>query len=690
MNLPLPWLAQWPSVMVVLISWAMSAVIETAVWYSIIRNKVGSSKFISILGWMTLVQAVSTPLSFGTALILHGFQLGLLPLPRYIDMIFNAISLAWNPIGVIIGFCVIPVLFEFGLWRYSLNWTSRDENKSVIQLKTNLSLKILVSGAIAANIISFFIGVLVFLDINSSLTYSLIFWGLFLIIPLGIVFLQFIVTNVASGFRGYSKEKQESPQKQANQEYWRMIPSRRSSILSKRNLFLVLNVIAIGVFFTYLLIASPAIEGIPPSHNTGPTRQQAVLDDNGQLHVIWEDITILPNGSVRLTIKYRYYDGQTWSQESSISNPRSPIWYSGWGGLSYLISPTTLSCSNNGQLAVGWIHMNGSSQISYTGTAYYRIYDGTEWSALQTLPNSSNIEVFKLQYSKDGKLFALWLDHKFPLDPNYWQLHWWEVGTNPSQILVERNTSQGYPRFPKLLPGNEGHLYAVWEQVAPENMSNYIYFTSYQNETWSMPTLVSDPTVDVGQWDAIITTNETIHVVWVGWQDYNAILYHRAVHDDILGPITTISDKFGGAWYTEVAADSNGDLHVMWLGHYDQYPYTYNYYSCKKIDSIWQECKPIINLHRRDGESTNLVMSTATRSHVIQRQPVGRSAQLVHYQIESDVAIPQAIIASSVPALVFRLQLYAIAKGFLLVIGVIIFLPLAVHLLRRSMHRLTI
>jgi hypothetical protein len=514
--------------------------------------------------------------------------------------------------------------------------------------------------------------------------------GWFLTIPLIFLLIWFLVTSLRRNAH-IRREWQEESEKPARVPTV-AVPKRLPAALSKRNAFFALEAFAVGLFLVALLVVSPALTSPPETPNTGPQQYQAVIDGNGRLHLVWEDAADLANGSIQLTIKHRNYDGETWSQEGLVSSPRIASWIEFFVedfGLyrSYLNSPVTLACNGGNELAAGWVQ-----RISYdTGSACYCIFNGTEWQESQNLPNSNATDTFQLQYGNDGALYATWLEFNAsePYSSYYWWLYCWKIGegTPPSAIL-ERNNSQAVPRHPALFSSKEGDRYVLWEQVSPTNASSYLYFCSSQNGTWSERVLVSDPAIDLGDWDAVMTPDDSLHLVWAGWENYEAVMYYQSFHDSVWEQKIPLSEQLGGIWETQIASDSDGDLQAMWLSYHNIYPWTYYYYTCRRLHSTWQNCLPIANLGRHDGESTHLAMESATRSHVIQREPVDSSAQLVHYQLDSEFAQPIAILTETTSTLLARLKPYIIVKGLVPIIGALVFLPITVYVLRRCVARI--
>jgi hypothetical protein len=62
---------------IIISSFVLSALLEILIWATILRARFGITDLIAVGGWMTLIQGVSTPLSFAISLLLYPSSIGL-------------------------------------------------------------------------------------------------------------------------------------------------------------------------------------------------------------------------------------------------------------------------------------------------------------------------------------------------------------------------------------------------------------------------------------------------------------------------------------------------------------------------------------------------------------------------------------------------------------------------------------
>lgn len=172
-------------------SWGISAFIEGTIWYLIIKRQMGYTKYFQVLGWMSLLQTISTVLSYGITLMFFGLLLWISPLPSYFDIIF-ASSFVYNPLGVFFGFFLVPVLFEFWLWQGGLRWLQQSLGQPENMLEAIMKWQILGSGTVIANACTFLLGILVG---SPFIVWGLIGSGPYFVLFMVIVFLWFVVST---------------------------------------------------------------------------------------------------------------------------------------------------------------------------------------------------------------------------------------------------------------------------------------------------------------------------------------------------------------------------------------------------------------------------------------------------------------------------------------------------------------
>lgn len=448
-------------------------------------------------------------------------------------------------------------------------------------------------------------------------------------------------------------------------------------------LLIFFEIIAIGGLIFLFILVTPAMNTLNYSPHSGPISPKVVLDGTGRLHVFWGDLYQLTNGSKRVIMKYQTHQNG-WVQPIALSNPFNPQsllcgeWYY-YGDLR-----TTLTCDQDGQVAVGWVQKTADPLYEEIGIAYYRIYNGTNWSDIIELPIDNEVGFFDLQYSLNNTLYALYQEYNAT---DFWWLQFWEVGSASPPITLFEMGIYGsyYLGNPKLLAGLEDHLFLFWGNQTERGLC----FRAYQNESWSSDIRV-DEIGEVDCWDVALGRDETIHVVWHNWVGDT---YYRQFQNQTWSLSTKLPiTQFGWGWL-DLEVDSENNLQLLWQEYYIPppgpfyNPLTYHIYSIKRIGTNWGSQSELFGVPL-DNIEVALVMVDATQSHLVLRQWIRSASQLIHYSLEGSTATKVHTLASTVAEMISGLQIYLLFNGGVLVLGVLVFLPIVVILLRRSVHRI--
>ncbi|MFX1475113.1 MAG: hypothetical protein ACFFCO_06540, partial [Promethearchaeota archaeon] len=102
----------------VLLSWALGVLLEVVFWKLFVVRRIGNPGVLFTLGALALIQVVSTPLSFAVCFATYGMVMGGTIQNNYLNQVFLYVDISTNPVGVIAGFLVLPVIVELVLWQY--------------------------------------------------------------------------------------------------------------------------------------------------------------------------------------------------------------------------------------------------------------------------------------------------------------------------------------------------------------------------------------------------------------------------------------------------------------------------------------------------------------------------------------------------------------------------------------------
>jgi hypothetical protein len=144
-----------------LASWALSTFFEGLIWHQILKRQLRYIRVIPILGYMSFIQVISTPLSFGIAISFYALLIRPVRVPLYSILLHLGVSLASNPWGVFIGFFIIPILLEFWFWRSGVNYFVQNQERSANAFGALTRWQYIGASTIIANSCTFLLGMMI-------------------------------------------------------------------------------------------------------------------------------------------------------------------------------------------------------------------------------------------------------------------------------------------------------------------------------------------------------------------------------------------------------------------------------------------------------------------------------------------------------------------------------------------------
>ncbi|MFW9985425.1 MAG: hypothetical protein ACFFDJ_02555 [Candidatus Odinarchaeota archaeon] len=143
-----------------LASWAMSAFFEGLVWHQILKRRLRNIRAFTVLGYMSFIQVISTPLSFGIAILFFGLFISPVLSLSLTVLLHLGLNLAYNPWGVFIGFFIIPIFIEFWFWRSGTKWFLKLPGKTTNDLGPLNHWQYIGASTVIANSCTFLLGML--------------------------------------------------------------------------------------------------------------------------------------------------------------------------------------------------------------------------------------------------------------------------------------------------------------------------------------------------------------------------------------------------------------------------------------------------------------------------------------------------------------------------------------------------
>ncbi len=252
------------------------------------------------------------------------------------------------------------------------------------------------------------------------------------------------------------------------------------------------------------------------------------VDDNGNIHVTWDDWTIGEWGSDIEIMYANYTAAEGWSNATVISDGYGGVW--GWNtGES---SDPSIAIDNNGNIHVVW-QDETNGQWGIDQEIMYVNYTAKGWSNVTVISdgyggiwdwNDAYSNFSRIITDVDGNLHVVWQDDtngEWGTDTeimyaNYTSMGWSNVSCI-SDIYGWNNNESNYP---SIAADNDDNIHVVWQDWTTGEWGTdwEIMYINYTTAGWSNATCISD---FIGWNDGdsknpcIITDeNGNIHVVW--------------------------------------------------------------------------------------------------------------------------------------------------------------------------------
>jgi len=277
---------------------------------------------------------------------------------------------------------------------------------------------------------------------------------------------------------------------------------------------------------------------------SGSADQVIAVDSSGNLHVVYYD---------GLPGKWQIYYTKSADGGANWTTSRRLTWTSGWA-----YSPA-IAVTYPGNLHVVWQDDTpGNSEIYYRRSTDR----GATWSTSQRLTwSSGKSECPAIAVDTSGNLHVVWQDDA-PGNSEVYYRRSTDGGTTwtPSKRLSWTLLGSWNPA---IAGDSAGHLHVVWEAG---NGEIYYKKSTDGGATWSISQRLTW-TSENSYYPAIaVDPSGNLHVVWDDNTPGNPEVYYKKSTDG--GATWTTSQRLtwnsGDSWHPTIAADSSGNLHVVW------------------------------------------------------------------------------------------------------------------------------
>ncbi len=300
------------------------------------------------------------------------------------------------------------------------------------------------------------------------------------------------------------------------------------------------------------------------------------VDGDGNVHIVWQDNSLL-DGSNDYDIFYKNYTVATgtWSTTVVVSTESTSTSY----------HPALRE--ENGTLHLAWEDQTALDGPGSDWDIFYKNYTiaaGT-WSNTTIVSTESTSWSLgaSLEVEQNGKVHLAWFDST-PLDGNsdydiFYKNYTVAAGTWSNTTIVSTESDGGGSRNPTLVVGADGTIHVAWDDSSTYDGSGTDFDIFYKNytvatSTWSSTTVISTGSTGPSEHPALtVGANGTIHLVWDDGAVGNPSILHQnyTAATGIWSNITVISTE--STWVSEkptLAVDESGNVHVAWE---DQQPY---------------------------------------------------------------------------------------------------------------------
>jgi len=237
-------------------------------------------------------------------------------------------------------------------------------------------------------------------------------------------------------------------------------------------------------------------------------------------------------------------------------------------------SSVSITIDGNKDLHVAW-------EEEFVHLSRYKIFyshcTGDSWSA----PINVSAEV-RMSINPDITVDTLMYPHIVWSDESAFKVYWTyfdgDSWTTPMEIFDKPGEDLGI----SVLTDDSNKIHLVWHNHTGTAENDEIWYSAYDDTSWSIPTNVSDDD-DGSAWpDIDVDSAGNIHVVWmnygVGGHPDCIEVYYSMYNGLSWSTPLNISNLIGSSCYPRIAIDSRDYPHVVWeerwsdtIGHYSPY-----------------------------------------------------------------------------------------------------------------------
>jgi len=240
------------------------------------------------------------------------------------------------------------------------------------------------------------------------------------------------------------------------------------------------------------------------TNSPGSSRHPAVAaTSTDTVYVVWED-----GKGTYTDIYFKIFDGTTWLPESAISIG------------AYDKAKPAIDVDGSDRAHVAWHELVGSG----ANRVYYRMFDGTAWSAGTALAEGGELSCPSLAAGPGGEVHAVWSDIRYEHEGQYEVFYRKFDGASwgPEERLT-RDTGDSHEV--SVAASDSGMAFVVWAEHQDGN--GEIYYKRFNGLCWEAGVRLTWDPAESRRPSAAADNTGRLHVVWWDGRDGNCEVYYK-------------------------------------------------------------------------------------------------------------------------------------------------------------------
>ncbi|MGQ4874856.1 MAG: hypothetical protein ACP6IY_12380 [Promethearchaeia archaeon] len=324
-------------------------------------------------------------------------------------------------------------------------------------------------------------------------------------------------------------------------------------------------------------IGWPKPEIVSTESNRESQWPSITIDNIGNIHVVWHDLTDYNGAGADCDIFYKYWDNTTkkWTMTEVIST----------------VSVNTsrgasIKADDEGNLYVIWCDDTNYNGAGTDDDIFFRYWNASSnsWSTIEVV--STGLSDYSWDPSIDvdskGNCHVVWYDKTdYNGAGTDWDIFYrrWNATTKTwGTIEIVSDGMSGDSMQPSISVDDKGNAHVVWRDRTNYGGSDtdadiFYRFWNASTKTWSTIEVASTESTEYSYNPAIDTDNNgTVYIAWEDETDYNG----AGMDNDIFYKIRNSTTKtwsnvevistvsMNNSWDPTIAVDKKGNVHIAW------------------------------------------------------------------------------------------------------------------------------